>query len=85
MADGKIRPAGQSRQRLPISQAIICCRCAWLKLRGRNWMAAAPAATTSPASAASRPITSSTRRARPGRRRAVMRLGCRTRLGGRTP
>ena len=28
MTAGKIRPAGQVRQRLPISQAAICCCCA---------------------------------------------------------
>src|SRR5215470_3901190 len=61
MAEGKIRPAGQLRHRLPTSQAMIWDCWAALKWRGRNWMAAAPAATTSPASPASSPTTSSKR------------------------
>src|SRR5215467_4084469 len=61
MAEGKIRPAGQLRHRLPTSQAMIWFRWAALKWRGRNWMAPAPADTTSPASAASSPAPSSRR------------------------
>src|SRR6266699_2559769 len=69
MAEGKIRPGGQVRQRLATSQDIICCRCAWLKLRGRNWMAAAPADRASPVSPASRPSSRMNRLHRPPRRR----------------
>src|SRR6266566_700340 len=69
MAEGKIRPAGQVRQRLATSQDIICCRWAWLKLRGRNWMAAAPADRASPVSPASRPIITMNRPNRPPRGR----------------
>src|SRR5262252_8507948 len=69
MAAGKIWPAGQLRHRLPTSQAMIWFRWAALKWRGRNWIAAAPADTTSPARATSSPAHNSRRTRRPLPRR----------------
>ena len=57
---GKIRPAGQVRQRLPSSQAASCCCCPRLNVRGRM------CSTTEPADAL-RPISTSTKPARTSR------------------
>ena len=59
MTPGKIRPAGQVRQRLPISQAPSCCCCPRLNVRGSTCSTTAPADTPRPRSASTKPARTS--------------------------
>jgi hypothetical protein len=69
MVRGKIRPAGQARQRLPASQAMIRARCAGVKVRGMScWTIPSPD-RASPAKPSTRPASLSPRRSLPGRAR----------------
>jgi len=65
---GKICPAGQLRQRFPISQATIFSRCAAVKLRGTSWTTMPTADRISPTVPATTPSSSSNRSHRPLRR-----------------
>ena len=59
MTAGKIRPAGQVRQRLPISQAASCCCCPRLNVRGSTCSTTEPADTPRPISASTKPARTS--------------------------
>ncbi len=59
MTAGKIRPAGQVRQRLPISQAASCCCWPRLNVRGSTCSMTDPADTLSPISASTKPARTS--------------------------
>ena len=59
MTAGKIRPAGQVRQRLPISQAVICCCCPRLNVRGSTCSTTEPMEALRPISASTRPTRTS--------------------------
>ena len=59
MTAGKIRPAGQVRQRLPISQAASCSCCPRLNVRGSTCSTTEPMDALRPISASTRPTRTS--------------------------